>query len=286
MRSTLLLAMTLASVPVVAQGEVFRFRYQPASGRGIQSLTETRTVTTMTGLPRVPDGTAVEVEARIFAHERVMGTSAGGFRVGVGVDSVRVRGRQGEAAWVDLPTPPFAGRSTRAEVTDRLHVTGIETTAPEDGTLLRILTGWVANLGFAFPDSAVPVGGTFRPGAQVPFEVTLSDDAGIGVSEVLLGDLALTLDSLVARPGDTLAYLRFGGQFTPRTVETAGEGGSRSDTFEGGFVGSLLWSTGWNAFVSAGLRVRVTGRLQQETAGGMVQAAVEWDATLVHRIRP
>lgn len=285
MRTSLIaLGFVLAGTSAAGQG-TFQFRYDPAPGRAVHTLTEMRTVTTMNGLPRVPDGTALEIEARIFSHERTLGVNADGRRVDVGVDSVRVRQRDGASAWTDVAAPAFAGRSARAVLDEYLHVVAIETSAAEDGALLRVLTAWSANLGFAFPDSAVAVGSTFRTGAQMPFDVTLSDAVGLAVGEVLLGDLQLTLDSVVPRGADTLAYLHFAGQFSPRTIESSGEDGTRAHAFEGGFAGRLLWSTGWDAFVSAAMRVRVTGQLHQESAAGVVNAMVEWDATLVHRVR-
>ena len=286
MRTPLIaIGLVLAATPVAGQA-TFQFRYNPAPGRVVHGITVIRTLTTMQGLPRVPDGATLEVEARIFSHDRTLDAGANGFRVDVGVDSVRVRQRENGAAWMDGEAPAFAGLSTLAAVNERLHVVGIETTNSEDGLLLRVLTAWSANLGFAFPDSAVAVGSTFRTGGQMPFDVSLDEAVGLSVREVLMGELQFTLDSVVARGADTLAYLRISGTFTPRTIESTGEAGTRSDTFEGGFAGSLLWSTGWDAFVAAGVRVRVTDRLHQESAAGVIDAAVEWDATLVHRIRP
>lgn len=281
------LAMTvLAAVPLAGQ-DSFRFRYDPASGRAVNSLTEIRTLYTMNGLPRVPDGTTEELEARLFGNEVVRAVTDDGRRVRVAVDSIRLRQREGAGAWTDVTLPGELMTPTIAVVNERLHVDGIETSSTADGTQLRILTGWTGNLGFRFPDTAVAVGGTFTTGAQLPYEVSLSEDvAGIGVAETLLGELQFTLDSLVARGTDTLAYLRFSGTFAPRTVETAGEAGALNHRFDGGFAGSVLWSTGWDAFVSTAMRVRVTGRIHRESAAGVMDANVTWDATLVHRIRP
>jgi hypothetical protein len=144
----------------------------------------------------------------------------------------------------------------------------------------------VAGLDFAFPGEPVSVGQSFPTGGRIQLRVQAAPETGVTVDEMVFGDLVLTLDSIVPHAGDELAYLRLGGGLTPRTSSQESEGGNRAASFSGSFVGRLVWSRRWNAFVSAVSRIRVEGRITAETPRGLVAASAVWDTTVRHQVRP
>jgi len=102
---------------------------------------------------------------------------------------------------------------------------------------------------------------------EEPVHIPLDEPTGVegepGVSVWLsrVGDIVarstLALDSLVDRGADTLAFLRVQGTLLPTTVASAAEAAEGRARLTGGFGGRLIWSTGWDAFVSGAVRLRV-----------------------------
>ena len=95
-------------------------------------------------------------------------------------------------------------------------------------------------------------------------------DAGFAYA-TLNGPAIGLLDSIMPRGEDTLLYLSARGQFLPVTVSTSVALGGLPATAElwGQFTSRLIWSTGWNAFVSMVLTARVYQRFEvAEESGG------------------
>lgn len=283
-RSIVLLLVT-AVVPAAAQQTTFRYR--PPVGAPLVTLTEVRTVTTSFGLPALPDGAAFETEHRVSATQRVLQAASGAVTVEVTIDSIHARRRPlPEGVWSETAIDEGVGQAARATVDERFRVVGLTTTGDSDGRVLRMRGASFIGLGFGFPEAAVSVGETFETGATVQFDVELIPEAGLPLAETVLGDLRLTLDSVVATDVDELAFLSFRGRLHPGAPAPREQPRAAAVTFAGGFAGRLIWSAGWNAFVSGAARFQIQGQIRAETAGGATAAAAEWDVTITHRLRP
>lgn len=280
-----LLALAGTATPVAAQDAV-RLRYTPVPGTAMVTVTEFTTDMTVAGLPAVPDGTVFEEERRVYARQLAGPRSADGWLLEATLDSVRARTRTAGGAWRDLPPSPLEGVTVRARVDGRFAVTGFESSGERDAEVLRVRTAWTAGLDAAFPEAPVRVGTTFDTGGRIPFTAEVRLDTLRTVRETIFGDLALRLDSLTARGGDTLLHLSFRGRFTPRALRAGGEAGYLEASFQGGYAGSLIWSTGWAAFVSGVARMTVQATVTGADAGGRSGATVRWDTTVSHRVRP
>ncbi len=90
----------------------------------------------------------------------------------------------------------------------------------------------------------------------------------------------VTVDSLVARANDTLAYLSVRGGFAPRAAQGAG-GASGGDV-----VGSLVWSTGWSTFVSGAMRIRLRVGLGGSAGAPDEEVGLLLERTVRHQVRP
>jgi len=279
---TLALAAALVTLAMPAHAqETVTIRYQPTVGRILETRTETHTTTTLTGFPLIPDGSRLEEEMLIGATQRVVGTAAGGLVVEVAVDSVRGRVRPAGGAWHDLAHPPLEAGVARAVVSDQFKVVGIQSQGVSDGDLLQALGGFVIGLDFAFPSDPIAVGATVATGGRVRTRVQTDSSTGLVLDQTMIGDLEITLDSVVHNPGDVLSYFEFRGEFAPRTKSGASERGGPAASYTGAFAGRFIWSAGWNAITAAAVRLRVDGRIH-----GQQNAQVTWDRTITHRLRP
>jgi hypothetical protein len=103
------------------------------------------------------------------------------------------------------------------------------------------------------------------------------------VEPEVLARSTITLDSLVVRPTDTLAYLRVQGSFLPAGPTEGEVGDAMLAGITGAFGGSYIWSTGWNAFVSGALRTRAT--LTMERSEEIEQTVLEVTLSIDHSTR-
>jgi hypothetical protein len=261
-------------------------RFQPPMGRVIETRTEMHTMTALTGFPSVPDGSTLEEEVLIGATQRVLGTAPDGFVVEVAVDSVRGRVRPTGGAWRDLVNLPLRAGVARAVVGTNFRVVGIQSQGTEDADLLQALGGFFMGLGFAFPSDPIAVGATVPIDGRVRPRVRTHSTTRLVLDQVMLGDLAITLDSVVHNSGDDLSYFEFRGEFAPRAEGAPSEGGGALTSYTGGFAGRFIWSSGWNAITAAAVRLRVEGRAQIQGTHGQQIAQVSWDRTVTHRLRP
>lgn len=270
----------LVSGPVLSQDSV-RLRYTPEFGATIHRLFQTHTRMTThandeaSAIPRsretVDLGEMVQVSAVGPNGEHV---------VHLAFDSLRTRVREAggpwrEAAWVGLDSLWVqAWLGTRLDVT---HMTS-GTASPTGGLLLHLLTG-VPNL--VFPDRWLRPRDSWTAEHTVPLAGIVARARGDEPVDSLIARTVFVLDSLVPRASDTLAFLRFTGTFLPVEAST-----TSTLSYGGGLAGTLVWSSGWSAFVSGAVRFRLNVHLQSmETAGGSTEAVVTVETTTRHRVR-
>jgi hypothetical protein len=272
-----------SATPLGAQS--YTFSFSPTPGAVVRTLTEVRTVTQFTGFPALPDGATLEEERRIEGRHRALREENGIWLVEASVDTAWGRRRLDQSAWRDVADSVPLRRPAVALVSSQFSVAGFRSAGPDDGEVFRPVGAMVAGLDFAFPGDPVAVGQSFTAG-RIQLRVRASAESGVGVDQTVFGNLILTLDSVVQSGGDELAYLRLGGALEPRTTSRESEGGNQASSFSGAYVGRLVWSRRWNAFVSGLARIRVEGRVTAETARGLVAASAVWDATARHQVRP
>ncbi|HEX9728165.1 MAG TPA: hypothetical protein VGA37_06660 [Gemmatimonadales bacterium] len=260
-------------------------RFGPTAGTVVHTLTEVRTVTTLFGFPALPDGAAFEHDRRVSATQRVVAAEEGGWTVAVEIDSVRARRRAPEGAWLAVVDTGSVGQPVRLVMTPRFAMAAVHTAIAADHDVLRVMGAWVAGRGFAFPEGPVAAGGTFETGSAFRFVAALIPEQGMTLRVPLSGPVLMQVDSVVANESDEVTYLSFTGSFAPETVATGGEAGNAQSSLAGGYAGRLIWSRGWNAFVSGVVRVRVEGQVTAESAAGAFSGHVQWEATITHQVR-
>jgi hypothetical protein len=276
--------MIVGAAPLAAQ-QTYQFRYAPAAGATVRTLTQVQVATALTGFPAMPDGTVLEEETRFGAVQTVAGSGDRVFRVTLALDSVWTRRRSSSGPWKSVVDSVYDREPVLLTVSPRLAASTTSGGGPAEA-VLRVLYGLVAGPGFAFPEGPVAVGSSFATGASIVTRVRVPPDAGVSVDQRAYGDLTLTLDSVQHNEGDEVAYLSFAGSFDPRAIEQQSESGSTQLTLAGSYAGRLVWSAAWNAIASVVARLHVEGTFRLQRPGGAVEAHAVWETTLRHQLRP
>jgi hypothetical protein len=168
----------------------------------------------------------------------------------------------------------------------RMSLTG--PTGSNDSTALALVSGAAVAYHLDLPRETVDIGGEWGADLTVPFEMEIPLETPEVIVVNLLSPATGLLDSLVVRGVDTLAYLSLTGRFLPQTVATSYQlgGGPAQAEIWGEVVGRLIWSTGWNAFVSGVMTARVNHRLEAVPGSGVEDARITATITTKIHVRP
>lgn len=301
-RKAMLLACAAAALLGTAAAEAqqtIRLRYSPQAGRSVRTVSWTDLSMTFGDLPGTAeaapaDTLRIDLEMVQSVTERVMNAEAGRFVVERTIDSTRSRMRAMAGPWQDVPIDSAALPMARIVVTDRLQ---IEQFALTQGDSAAPSAEWLRNPAGSFeltlPEDAVAVGESWTtdlvfplPGNRAALAEAGADAVATGVE--LVARVTVTLDSLVTRGTDTLAFTRVQGSFLPLTLSEAAEVADGTASIRGAFGGSLIWSTGWDAWVSGAARARLTVQIEmagtEETPAAGVQVRV--DSETRFQVRP
>ena len=98
----------------------------------------------------------------------------------------------------------------------------------------------------------------------------------------------MTLDSLITRGGDTLAFMTYRGVITPITRTVPSDVANSNVTIGGTSAGVLIWSTMWDAYVSGSTHTRLTMRVRVFVYGEEPMTVLALDSDIVSRfqVRP
>jgi len=296
-RTTLLGALAcvaLMGLPqAVSAQQSILLRHQPQPRTRLHTLWWSELTSTIReGAPGVPALDSITVEATTLHSytTSVVGTRITSSVLRISHDSTRARSRVPGGPWRDLGDERARSSTARVVVDDRLRVTDVEVLEGDSLTNreLQHYRAFASGLEFSLPEGPVAEGDTWAADIVVALTRPLGLEGegvleGMPVEPEVLARSTITLDSVVARPTDTLAYLRVQGSFLP---EAAAEGEAMSASLvgiTGAFGGSFIWSTGWNAFVSGALRTRST--LTMERSEEMEQTIVEVTLSMDHSTR-
>jgi hypothetical protein len=275
MAGTPVIARTVSSVigallvAVQLQAQAVRLHFDPPDGLVLHRLFQIHT-RVMRGGEGVRTREAVElggvreVTLRGPAHARMLHLS---------YDSLRTRLREGTDAWREV-----VGGSDSAWVQvrfdDRLRATivAVGGTGAEAARLVGLATGLP---GLVLPGDAVRAGDVWESRLELPIPGA-EPGAPAGSETLLTAHVAVSVDSVVARSRDTLAFLSVSGVMTPTP-----SGGA---TYTGGVRGTLVWSSGWQAFVSGATRTRIEVGPWPESADSTASLVLE--TTVRQQVRP
>ncbi len=269
---------------VVAQAS-FTLAFDPG-GRSLRLTVESKGEMVLVGIPGTPDSAVVETFALAGITQRAERIGGGRFSFDVTYDSLRARHRTGAESWIDgqlaFTTPVTIGFTT-----DRQMMLSAPIYSGDSATAEHARSG-IGAPHFVLPSDPVDVGGPWRSEVFLPFAAEIPGTPVGIVTATLTGPAIGLLDSIMPRGEDTLLYFSARGQFLPVTVSTSVALGGLPATAElwGQFTSRLIWSTGWNAFVSMVLTARVYQRFEVAEESGVREARVTSTFTTRVRVRP
>ncbi len=276
-------AMALAMVTVPAASQVpFRFEFRPDPVLTVRTIVESRGDVLLVGLPGLSDSVAAEWESLAGLTRRIQAGATDPYAISLTFDSVRTRFRWRRGTWRDVPLVPAPPLRLEFVTDARLSVFG--PTAVEDSARAILVSGAATLAHLALPEQPLTPGGEWSADFVFPFALQIPGEEPGRIAGLMTGPGIGTLDSLVLRGSDTLAYLSVRGRFVPTSAQTTVELGGSPALAEvwGGFAGQFIWSTAWSAFVSVALTTRVNQRLEAPLGSGIEDARIT--ATLTTRV--
>ena len=264
----------------------FTFEFNPGAGMSIRLIIESRGEMVLVGVPDMPDSSVVHMFSLGSITRRATPIGGGNFDLNVRYDSLRTRYRLSGGTWREGQLA--SDSAVEATFTADRHMRLSAPTYVEDSASVDRMRWGTGAPHFVLPADPVDVGGPWRSEITLPFAAEIPGDSPALVTATLTGPAVGVLDSLVIRGADTLAYLSAQGQFLPSAVTSTLELGGGPATAElwGEFVGSLIWSTGWSAFVSVVLTARVNQRFEAVMGSGVEDARITAIVTTRVRVRP
>lgn len=167
-------------------------------------------------------------------------------------DSLISRAREAGEQWRELRVGGLDTLWVQVDVDRQMRFGDARTRAvnPGQGLLIDLANGLP---GLELPTHEVRTGGTWHQDIEMAigaFAIRTLDGLGNTVST----RIEFTVDSIVPRARDTLAYLSFVGTFRAK-VQHLDDGGVRRTS--GGIRGTMIWSSGWRTIVSESARTQI-----------------------------
>lgn len=273
----ILLAVALPA-PLPAQ-QPSHLRYVPRQGELLRTLLGARGTIVfreiVAGQPG-PDSIVGEMNRLASVTQRVLET-AGPLRVlEVRYDSLRIRSRLLGQAWKENVLPDSLKGPYRVPIDEQFRW------GSDGNGALEALPDW---LGVQFPEEAISLGGSWTYPSVFRLPEELGQLLEIGITAPLEGSTSVTLDSIVPRSTDTLMYFTIERALGPLILPAVDAGDSAEIAVVGASAGTLIWSSGWQAFVSGASQTRVGGRLRGVGRAGMREASVTWLITTRLQVR-
>ncbi|UCD24064.1 MAG: hypothetical protein JSW51_13715 [Gemmatimonadota bacterium] len=194
-------------------------------------------------------------------------------------DSVQTRTLGSDGRWREFAVPGRDSVWTQVGLDSRMRVLSMNHGGQFTGvtSLQRILMGVP---GLELPEQPVRERDGWSGATITSVVPGLRNE---NIEPTMSGTLQAVLDSIVVRSRDTLAYVSVSGQFPAATfVEVVGPG---RVTATGDLVGSMIWSTSWDRFVSGTSRTRVWVVRQGDGQGGSGEE-LRIEVTTRHQVKP
>jgi hypothetical protein len=252
-----LVAIIAVIAPHAAAGQqAVQLAVLPVSGLEIHRVFQTRTTVALqrrdveSGAMEPP---VFQETAQLGGMRQVIVTGVTGEPVmHLAFDSLISRAREAGGEWRELRVGGLDTLWVQVDVDHRMRFGDARTMAvnPGQGLLIDLANGLP---GLELPTREVRTGGTWHQDIEMAigaFAIRTLEGLGNTVST----RVEFTVDSIVPRARDTLAYMSFVGTFRAK-VQHLDDGGVRRTS--GGIRGALIWSSGWRTIVSESARTQI-----------------------------
>ena len=253
-----LLLVGVSPAALVQGSDSIQLRFAPVLNGEIHRLFQSRTVVTITS---GGDGHGADSVTRSVRESAALGGMRQVALQGVdgqavlhlAFDSLSTRVRDDPGPWRELRVGGLDSLWVQVTVDDRMRLSAPRSRGDHPG--LRLLQELAVGLpGLGLPSGWVHPGERWTQELDIPVGVFAARPASGLDTRVLTSRVTFALDSLVSRARDTLAYISLEGRFRAKVQRLPGDRFRRST---GSLRGTLVWSTGWDTFVSQVTRIEI-----------------------------
>lgn len=275
---------TLPTVPLAAQG-TFRWQFAPEVGTFVRWIYTTEGEYTFTNFPLIIDSTKATVSSRAGLTRRIMERMDRVYLGLVTVDSVVARYRIEGRDWNPLVTERGPIGPAEFLIDDNSLFSQVEGT---DDPELRAFLGVTGAMQVSLPPEPIRPGDRWESQIAFPYTAEIPADSNGIIMATLAGEAAAVIDSLGFRGADTLIYVSVNGPFQPMFVEGVHPADNSSTQVElwGSHASFLVWSTGWNTWVTGSTRVRIHKRIEAPAGSEVEDARIQADLSTRFRVIP
>lgn len=263
MTRNVVIVMTALLLPATLQAQSVLLRFDPPDGAVLHRLFQIHTRVLRAG------GDSRESAELGGVREVTLRGRADTPMLHLAYDSLRTRLREGTGPWREIAESNDSAW-VQVRFDEQLEPTVVASGGPGPAAarLVALVTGLP---GLGLPRRPVRAGDRWTSRLEIPVPA-MRPGAMIGQERLLVSEAVVSVDSVVARALDTLAYVSLRGTLGPAATGDRG--------YVGAVRGALVWSTGWQAFVSGATRTRI------ETRPENGQGAVLLETTVRQQVRP
>jgi hypothetical protein len=223
----------------------------------------------------IGDSVAGEMTSLSGITHRIVDQRAGEVVVEVRYDSLRTRVHLMGQEWKDELVSGTGETAQRVAMDLRLRPSqGVDGGLAADPVSDGGIASWH---GVELPDHPVVPGETWTVTTVYRLPAQLSGLLEIAIKDSIIAAATVRLDSVASRPADSLMFFTVQETLPPMTLPVVDAGDSGTVELAGAQAASLVWSTGWQAFVSGASQARVVGQLRSGKAGAAPRLArINW----------
>ncbi len=236
------------------------------------------------------DTVTVEATRLESLTAEIVAAVPGRYSIRLMYDSVRARMKPLGGVWRIVEPGPRDALMARVVLGSRMQVLASAEYIDEpnvDVSNAEALRGLAGGFQLSLPDSLVSAGSSWTTQLRYPVTVmaSIGGNQGVPTSGELLSDATVSLDSVVRRGTDKLSYMTVRSRFEAMRLESTAGSDSGYVDVSGGLAATLIWSSGWSAYVSGAARVTMNLVFRAESDPTAVMSRLRFDITTRFQVR-
>lgn len=254
-------------------------QWTPPLGAVVRTVTSSRGTMVFRELNEagqtIGDSVVGEMTSIAGITQRIVDQRPGNTVVEVRYDSLRTRAHLVGQEWKDDLIAGTGETSQRVSMDAKLRpLTGADGGLAADPVSDGGIAFWH---GVELPDHPVTPGETWTVTTVFRLPSQLGGLLDIVVGDSMIATATVRFDSVTARPADSLMFFTVQQTLPPMALPVVDAGDSGTVDLAGAQAASLVWSTGWQAFVSGASQARVAGQLRSGKPGAAPRLAkITW----------
>lgn len=264
-------------------------RFNPAAGSRVHTIWRTEILMSVVDAGGSPVDTLAAEATRLESVTRfVDATDDGRYSVELQYDSVRARKRLRGGTWHDVEPSDLELASVRVLLDDRARLLDAEFVylPHETASQGEVMRGFVGGTYMHLPEGPVAADSSWSSVLRIPLMAlaSVAHPEGVPSGGDLAARVTARVDSMAIRQTDTLAFISLQGSI----VSTGGDGGGPHTGIaaDGSVAATLVWSSGWDAYVTGAVRGLVAFTRPRDSESELAAPELRFDMTTQFQVRP